>query len=155
MLVTVLTCAHPMMSLLHLGSSASSTPILDDTLLPPTMATNGRAGAVTAPLRKQSSCDQQQPCHWRARCAPVRARRPLQHYCKDRTSTPSEPGVSGKFLEQPGITHLLEQQAGDSGAQVLRHPRGGGVRAVCAAKCVHDEEVCWGRQLQRAGRVRR
>ncbi len=47
--------AHPMMSLSHLRSSDSSTAILEDTLLPPTTATKGRAGAVTTALRKLSS----------------------------------------------------------------------------------------------------
>jgi hypothetical protein len=44
-----------MMSLSHLRSSDSSTAILEDTLLPPTTATKGRAGAVTTALRKLSS----------------------------------------------------------------------------------------------------
>ena len=39
----------PSTSLSHLESSVSMTPILEDTLEPPTMAANGRTGLDTAP----------------------------------------------------------------------------------------------------------
>ena len=42
---------HPSSSLLHLFIRLSSTPILVDTLDPPTMAAKGRWGICTAPMR--------------------------------------------------------------------------------------------------------
>lgn len=43
--------AHPMMSLSTLSRSDSMTVILDDTLLPPTIAQKGFLGCDTAPSR--------------------------------------------------------------------------------------------------------
>lgn len=40
---------HPMTILSHFSSRDSITPILEDTLEPPTMAQKGRLGADTAP----------------------------------------------------------------------------------------------------------
>lgn len=43
--------SHPSMRLSHFASNCSSTPILVDTLEPPTMAQKGLLGACTAPIR--------------------------------------------------------------------------------------------------------
>ena len=47
----VKTMPPPMTSLSHLDISESMTPILDETLEPPTMAAKGRLGLDTAPSR--------------------------------------------------------------------------------------------------------
>mmetsp|Transcript_4594 Transcript_4594/g.11198 ORF Transcript_4594/g.11198 Transcript_4594/m.11198 type:complete len:250 (+) Transcript_4594:146-895(+) len=57
----VKTMPPPMMSLSHLARRDSMTPILEETLEPPTMAAKGRTGSEMAPSRYSSSFSRRKP----------------------------------------------------------------------------------------------